>query len=230
MTHPTSDYLLTDTSLLKSVQYKIEKEQTLTITTVSPYQSSIDLVPLDMINPKPKLEKIADKYLMALGLILVMITISVNSLNQYINPSLSVVLNVVLLALTVITLVLMFENKKEVATFYFVNTKTKLFSIVVSQSNTEDTHPLNDTKRFVSTLIKRIKDINQQDSNTKTVSFSKMTMAELFNYGVIDEFLYTRIENRINDFVNSTRENNGSSNIIPFKATTNEPPEVDLAS
>lgn len=230
MTHPTSDYLLTDTSLLKSVQYKIDKEQTLTITTVSPYQSSIDLVPLDMINPEPKLEKIADKYLIALGLILVIMTISVNSLTQYIDPSFSVILNVVLLALTVITLVLMFENKKEVATFYFVNTKTKLFSIVVSQSNTEDTHPLNDTKRFVSILTKIIKGINQQDTNAKTVSFSKMTMAELFNYGVIDEFLYTRIENRINDFVNSTSENNGSSNIIPFRATTNEKPEVDLAS
>ena len=165
----------------------------------------------------------------ALGLILVMLTISVNSLNQYINPSLSTILNVVLLALIVITLVLMFINKKEVATFYFINTKTKLFSIGISQPNI-DTNPLNDKKRFVSTLIKRIKDIDRQDINTKPVAFSKMTMTELFNYGIIDEYLYTRIENRINDFVNGASENNGSSNIIPFKPITNETPEVDLAS
>lgn len=220
MANSKSNYLITDTSILKSVQYEMDKKDNLTITTVSPFKSGIDVIPLDMINPEPKLEKRTDGYWAMLGLILIATSILIFSLSHYFTSPYNMILGSGYLALAILTITLILSNKKNVATFYFINTQTKLFSITLPHGDTEN-NCLKDANQFVRSLTKGITELNKQNSIEPSHSFTDMNMNELYNYGIIDEFLYTRIKNRINDAVNRVdskpHKKTESSNIIEFK-------------
>ena len=220
MAHSSSELLLIDTSFFRSIHFVVDRNNNLTISTHSPYKTSIDVTPLDMIDPEPKIEKSMGEQWVIYYTILIVAFLSTFTvtLNQVLTqlPPHTFVLSIFCFLITVIPFAISYFKRNNIATYYFVGTKTKLFSINLP-TNKMDIAQINDKINFVNSLSKKIKEINQHKSHATTPSVYEMNIVELFNYGIIDEFLFKSVKKRINDTLNvNSYDEVSKSNVVPF--------------
>ena len=196
MHHKPIDILnFSSCSVFSSQEYKIDSGN-LHITDLSLGRNDKEIIPLDLIDPKPRISKKNNEQLIwasvatfTMGLLFIVLSMSVNTAIQQ-------TLGFGFLGISAIFLIASLKLQTTSYTYYYANTTTHLFTINEPQSNEAD-----HAKKFVQSLNQRI--------NKPSLNFQRKTKKEnysdfiehldfLYNYGVLTDIQYERIHSKIN--------------------------------
>ncbi|HIP94488.1 MAG TPA: hypothetical protein EYH20_04020 [Leucothrix sp.] len=196
MHHNPIDILnFSSSSVFSSQEYKIDSGN-LHITDLSLGRNDKEIIPLDLIDPEPRISKKNNEQLVwasiatfTIGLLFIVLSMSVNAMMQQ-------TLGFGLLGISAILFIASLKLQTTSYTYYYANTATHLFTINEPQSSESD-----HAKKFVQSLNQRI--------NKPNLSFQRKTKKEnysdflehldfLYNYGVLTDNQYERIHSKIN--------------------------------
>lgn len=196
-----------NSSLLSTQEYKIDSGN-LHITDLSFGRNNREIIPLDLIDPKPKITKKSNEQLMwtsvgsfTVGLLFILLSLSFeNQIQQS--------MGIGFLAISAIFLIASLKLQTTSYTYYYANTTAHLFTINEPQTGEKDI------------VIKFIQSLNQRINKPKLKgqrNFKKEERSEffkhldfLYNFGVLTDAQYERIHSKINvkiyGAVNETRK------------------------
>lgn len=207
-------------SLFSSQEFKINNGS-LHITDLSLGKVDKEVIPLDLIDPKPVVSKKNNEQLvwasitsLIIGMLFILLSISINIPVQQI-------LGITFIGISALFLIASLKLQTTKYRYYYANTTTHLFTIHESQPS-----KTNYAKQFVQALNQRINKPEREYTN-KTPKENRIEFIEhleyLYNFGVITDMQYDRIQNKINAKIYGTniREDNPikSADIITLPIT-----------
>lgn len=182
-------------SIFSSQEYRIDAGN-LHISNLSLGKNDKEIIPLDLIDPKPRISKKNNEQLIwaAMGIFtigLLFITMSMNA-----NTAIQQSLGFGFLGISAIFLIASLKLQTTSYTYYYANTTTHLFTINEPHPNAAE-----HAKKFVQSLNQRINkpNINFQ-IKTKKENYSEFLehLDFLYNFGVLTDIQYERIHSKIN--------------------------------
>ena len=228
-------------------EYKIDHENNLHICEKSILKDRRDIVPLDLMKPQPIIKKHLDKNLMILALMSAVVSGFFFVSAIYLGHLWTVGFAIVFWLFSIGSIVAAHKNRTKTYQYQFINSNSPIFILREPFNNKTQ------VRRFVSALNKRITAVNIKPKNSEIVQlvddklFSTLGSNKergmsvegkfsqyikhldfLFNHGVVDEVLYKKLQEKINNKITDsenrflTEERNGTdirsygNNIINF--------------
>lgn len=196
MHHSAIDILnFSSCSIFSTQEYRIDSGN-LHISNLSLGKNDKEVIPLDLIDPNPRISKKNNEQLIwaaigsfAIGLLFIAMSMNVNTAIQQ-------SFGFGFLGISAIFLIASLKLQTTSYTYYYANTTTHLFTINEPQPN-EAEH----AKRFVQALNKRIKKPNMNfQRKTQKENYSEFLehLDFLYNFGVLTDIQYERIHSKIN--------------------------------
>jgi hypothetical protein len=191
--------LLYNCSLLSSQEIKIDADNNLQISTFNISKTVKNTIPLDLINPQPKITEHPNIHLLKLAFLSFITSIVFFLLSSEINYPIGQMISGIFALFCILFIIVSFTKKSVAYTFFYARTTTHLFTLHESQSNNK----LVET--FVNQLTQQIK--GSKDTSTKGDKQTEYTshLDFLYNHGVINDVFYERINHRIYEKVNDIK-------------------------
>jgi len=205
-------------TLFSTQEYKLDSGN-LHITNLSLGKNEKEIIPLDLIDPKPRISKKNNEQLLWASIASFIISLLLISLSISFNTQIQQLLGLGFLVIAAIFLIASLNMQTTSYTYYYANTTTHLFTINEPQSAENDL-----TKQFIQSLNRRI--------NKPTMNYLKKTKQEnyseflqhldfLYNFGVLTDAQYERIQNKINvKIYGNTKNTKKTAEIIPLPLRT----------
>jgi len=214
--HPKPIDLLNYTSctLFSTQEYRLDSGN-LHITDTSLGRKEKEVIPLDLIDPNPRIRKKNNKQLLwasiasfTIGLLLTALSISFNTQFQQF-------LGLGFIVISAIFLIVSSKLKTTSYSYYYANTTTHLFTINEHQSAKNDL-----IKKFIQSLNCRIhKPTIKSPKTVKQKNFSEFSqhLDFLYNFGVLTDEQYKRIQDKIKvKIYGNTQNTKKTADIIPL--------------
>jgi len=201
-------------TLFSTQEYKLDSGN-LHITDLSLGRNEKEIIPLDLIDPKPRISKKNNEQLLWASIASFTISLLLIALSISFNTQIQQLLGFGFLFIGAIFLIASLKMQTTSYTYYYANTTTHLFTINEPQSAENDL-----TKQFIQSLNRRI--------NKPTMNYLKKTKQEnyseflqhldfLYNFGVLTDAQYERIQNKINvKIYGNTKNTKKTAEIIPL--------------
>jgi len=195
--HPKPIDLLnySSSSLFSTQEYLIESGN-LHITDLSFGRNEKETIPLDLINPKPRITKKNNEQLIwaslasfTIGLLFILLSLNFSTQIQQ-------TLGFGFFAISAIFLIASLKLQTTSYTYYYANTTTHLFTINEPQAGEKDL-----VIRFIQSLNQRINKPKwnfQRKTKEENHSDFMQHLDFLYNFGVLTDAQYERIHNKIN--------------------------------
>ncbi len=182
-------------SLFTTEEYKIDSGN-LHISKLSPGRSDKEIIPLELIDSKPRVSKKKNEQLIwasiisfMIGMLFIFIAISQKIPEQQI-------VGLVFVGISALFLIASLKLQTTSYTYFYANTTTQLFTIQESPSDGTDT-----AQKFVESLNKRInkpqRELNRKNKDDNYSEFLSH-LDYLYNFGVITDNQYKIIQDKIN--------------------------------
>lgn len=201
-------------SLFSSQEYKIDSGN-LHITDLSLGKTNKEIIPLDLIDAKPRIMRKNNKQLIWASVTSFLIGTLFTLFSHSISTPALQILVLAFVGIGTILLIASLKLQTTSYTYYYANTTTHLFTIIDSQSGDVD-----HTKSFIKALNKRIVK-PQRDFQRNTEEESQTDFLQhldyLYNYGVVTDMQYNRIQEKVNAKIfgiNINNRNKRSADII----------------
>ena len=204
-------------SLFSNQEFKIDSNNNLHITELSPLKQRDEVVPLDLINPQLISKSRLNNQLLLLALASALTSSTFFAAAIFMGQLWGFAFAMVFLVFSIGTLIASYKNSTTSYQYRFANTETLLFSL--SKPSTQD----HQFELFVNALNKRIISANEKsesneisktelnykgitpfDNSVETEIYMQGKQSQymkhldfLFNHGIVDEVLYKRLNKKI---------------------------------
>lgn len=211
-------------SLLSSRLLKIDTNDNLQIVELSPLKNRNEVIPLDLIDAKPRITNKPDSQLMLFGIVSALASALFFISSIYANQPWSMAFAALFLLSSIGAIFTAFKKFTTVYIYQFANTNTPLFTLRESFSENEQ------IKTFTDTLNERITNLSEESIEESTDNNSNKSTDKnddkhsqyanhldfLYNHGVINDVLYKRINRKINEKIFGIDDLEPLGNIIHF--------------
>lgn len=215
---PIDNLNFTRCSLFSSQEFSIESGN-LHITDNSLGKNNKETIPLDLIEPQPKVSKKNDKQLIwaattsfIIGLLFLISTISIEMPIQQI-------LGFSFIGISFLFLLASSKLKTTSYTYFYANTTTQLFTIHDKHSGGVDDTTQN-AKKFIKSLNQRItkpkKTLNTRRTNKENYNEFIEHLDFLYNHSVITNIQYDRMQAKIQEVVYGIKREKVLADVIPL--------------
>ncbi len=219
--HNGYDYTLLNTlrykSLFSSKEFKIDSNNNLKISELSPFSNRNESIPLDFISLQPVVKRKLDIHLTVLAIISSLASalffITAIFANQLWAVSFAVVLYVISVGLIIVS----YKKSSTTYRYNFVNTNTLLFTLYESFT------AKNEVKKFIEVLNEKITSLNKvvnkkdekitvnHDRSEEIYNDSKRAqyikpLDFLYNHGIVDDILYEELTVQIDIKTNDSQD------------------------
>jgi hypothetical protein len=208
-------------------EFEIDSNNNLHITeSTSKNKDGHEIVPLDLINPQPKIKTHLNKNLMLLALTSALISSGFFASAIFMGQSWTVAFAIVFWMFGISAIIASYNKRSKIYQYHLTNTNTRLFTL--RESFTENTQ----VELFVNALNKRINNLSEksEEMSLEETSLNDTGIAQLdifgekelytqnkqsqylvhldflFNHGIVDETLHQilskKIDNKIADSEN----------------------------
>lgn len=200
-----------------SQEYRIDSGN-LKITDLSLGKNNREVIPLDLIDPKPKIAKTNDPQLILASIISFIIGTLFIILAYSINIPVQQVLGFGLIGISAIFLISSLRLQTTSYTYFYANTTTQLFTISEAQScNSEN------AKKFIEALNNRLVKPkvmkSERKKNRETHNEFVYHLDFLYNHNVLNDIQYDRMKDKINEIVYGIKKDRTLADVIHLPVT-----------
>lgn len=202
-------------SLLSSQEIKIDENNNLKVTSLSLSKKLSNTIPLALIDAQPKITQNPDRQLMMFALVNVLSSVIFYLSVTKIHQTLGIVISSLFMLFAILSFVTSYRRSSTTYTFYYKNTSTHLFSLRKSAFNK------NKVQVFADQLKQRILEAKVTHSNLTDES-SKYTkhLDFLYNHGLVNDVVYERTNDKINEKLYGIRAKNQLADIVILPVNT----------
>ncbi len=211
-TNPIDILNFSSCSLFSSQEYRIDSGN-LKITDLSLGKNNREVIPLDLIDPKPKISKTNDRQLIWASIISFIIGSLFIILAFSINIPIQQILGISLIGISAVFFIASLKLQTTSYTYFYANTTTQLFTINEAQSCDAE-----NAKKFVQSLNQRLVKPKVVISTRKQNQRDHLEFIHhldfLYNHNVVNDIQYERMRDKINEIIYGIKKENVSANII----------------
>lgn len=218
MHHNSIDILnFNNCSLFSRQEYSIDSGN-LSILDISLGKNNKETIPLDLIDPQPKISKTKDRQLVFASIISLVIGIVFIILATTINVPIQQFIGFCFIAVSALFLMSSLKLQTTRYSYYYANTTTPLFTIDEARSDSNE-----NAKEFISSLNKRLKKpkviVNSRKSDRKNYNEFMNHVDFLYNNKILNDVQYDRMQEKVNEVVYGIRKAKKMANVIQLPLT-----------